>query len=77
MSDFEQSLPNETDRPLTENTYEHRTKLQRWLSIRRGRLILADRVVKLSVGEYNVHYIGVNWPHHVFVNQDSKVVGAE
>jgi hypothetical protein len=27
-------------------------------------------------GEYNVHYIGVNWPHHVFVNQDFKVVGA-
>jgi hypothetical protein len=36
-----------------------------------------DRVVKLSNGEYNVHYIGVNWPHHVFVNQEFKVVGAE
>jgi hypothetical protein len=38
---------------------------------------LVDRVVKLSNGEYEVHYIGVNWPHHVFVNQDFKVVGAE
>jgi hypothetical protein len=27
-------------------------------------------------GEYEVHYIGVNWPHHIFVNQDFKVVGA-
>jgi hypothetical protein len=24
-----------------------------------------------------VHIIGVNWPHHVFVNQSFKVVGAE
>jgi len=38
---------------------------------------VVDRVVKLSDGEYNVHYIGVNWPHHVFVNQDFQVVGAE
>jgi hypothetical protein len=38
---------------------------------------VVDRVVQLSDGEYNVHYIGVNWPHHVFVNQDFKVVGAE
>src|SRR3984885_8836952 len=37
---------------------------------------IVDRVVKLSNGEYEVHYIGVNWPHHVFVNQDFKVVGA-
>ncbi|MCU1697355.1 MAG: hypothetical protein JWR34_3418, partial [Mycobacterium sp.] len=28
---------------------------------------VVDRVVKLSDGEYEVHYIGVNWPHHVFV----------
>jgi Domain of unknown function (DUF5666) len=35
-----------------------------------------DRVVKLSNGEYEVHNIGVNWPHHVFVNQSFKVVGA-
>jgi hypothetical protein len=38
---------------------------------------VVDRVVKLSNAEYEVHYIGVNWPHHVFVNQDFKVVGAE
>ncbi len=38
---------------------------------------IVDRVVKLSNGEYNVHYIGVDWPHHVFVNQAFKVVGAE
>ena len=37
---------------------------------------IVDRVVKLSNGEYEVHYIGVNWPHHVFVNQHFKVVGA-
>ena len=38
---------------------------------------VVDRVVKLSNGEYEVHTIGVNWPHHVFVNQGFKVVGAE
>jgi hypothetical protein len=38
---------------------------------------IVDRVVKLSNGEYEVHYIGVNWPHHIFVNQDFKVVGAD
>jgi hypothetical protein len=37
---------------------------------------VVDRVVRLSNGEYEVHYIGVNWPHHIFVNQDFKVVGA-
>jgi hypothetical protein len=36
-----------------------------------------NRVVLLSDGEYNVHIIAVNWPHHVFVSQDFKVVGAE
>jgi hypothetical protein len=36
-----------------------------------------DRVVLLSNGEYNVHMIGVNWPHHVFVSQNFRVVGAE
>jgi hypothetical protein len=35
-----------------------------------------DRVVQLSNGEYEVHNIGVNWPHHIFVSQDFKVVGA-
>ena len=38
---------------------------------------IVDRVVKLSNGEYEVHYIGVNWPHHVFVNQDFTVIGAD
>jgi hypothetical protein len=38
---------------------------------------IVDRVVRLSNGEYEVHYIGVNWPHHIFVNHDFAVVGAE
>jgi hypothetical protein len=38
---------------------------------------VVDRVVKLGDGEYEVHNIGVNWPHHIFVNQEYKVVGAE
>ena len=38
---------------------------------------VVDRVVQLSDGEYEVHYIGVNWPHHIFVNQDFKVVSAD
>jgi len=38
---------------------------------------IVDRVVKLSNGEYEVHNIGVNWPHHIFVNQDFKVIGAD
>ena len=37
---------------------------------------IVDRVVQLSNGEYEVHYIGVSWPHHVFVNQNFKVIGA-
>ncbi|HWH10250.1 MAG TPA: hypothetical protein VG165_03920 [Solirubrobacteraceae bacterium] len=37
---------------------------------------IVDRVVRLSNGEYEVHNIGVNWPHHIFVNKDFKVVGA-
>jgi hypothetical protein len=37
---------------------------------------IVDRVVQLSSGEYEVHYIGVNWPHHIFVSQDFNVVGA-
>ncbi len=36
-----------------------------------------NRVVLLSNGDYNVHIIAVNWPHHVFVNKDFKVIGAE
>jgi hypothetical protein len=38
---------------------------------------VVDRVVKLSNGEYEVHNIGVSWPHHVFVSQDFTVVGAD
>jgi hypothetical protein len=37
---------------------------------------VVDRVVKLSNGEYEVHNIGVNWPHHIFVTPAFKVVGA-
>ena len=37
---------------------------------------IVDRVVKLSNGEYEVHNIGVNWPHHIFVNRNFKVIGA-
>ena len=36
-----------------------------------------DRVVELSNGDYEVHNIGVNWPHHLFVNADFQVVGAD
>jgi hypothetical protein len=38
---------------------------------------IVDRVVKLSNGEFEVHNIGVNWPHHIFVTNDFKVVGAD
>ena len=38
---------------------------------------VVDRVVQISNSEYEVHYIGVNWPHHIFVNQDFQVVGAD
>jgi hypothetical protein len=37
---------------------------------------VVNRVVKLSNGVYEVHNVGVNWPHHIFVNQAFKVVGA-
>ena len=33
---------------------------------------IVDRVVELSNGEYEVHNIGVNWPHHIFVSYDLK-----
>jgi membrane-bound inhibitor of C-type lysozyme len=38
---------------------------------------VVDRVVALGNGDYEVHYIGVNWPHHIFVNQDFQVIGAD
>jgi hypothetical protein len=37
---------------------------------------VVDRVVQLAGGEYEVHYIGVNWPHHIFVSQSFTVLGA-
>jgi hypothetical protein len=37
---------------------------------------VVDRVVELANGDYEVHYIGVNWPHHIFVNQSFEVIGA-
>jgi hypothetical protein len=37
---------------------------------------IVDRVVQLSDGRFEVHNIGVNWPHHIFVNQDFQVQGA-
>jgi hypothetical protein len=37
---------------------------------------IVNRVVRLSNGAYEVHNVGVNWPHHIFVNQNFKVVGA-
>ncbi|HEV7623235.1 MAG TPA: PepSY domain-containing protein [Amnibacterium sp.] len=38
---------------------------------------VVDRVVKLGNGDYEVHYIGVNWPHHIFVDPAFKVLGAD
>ncbi|WP_329364253.1 hypothetical protein OG896_09905 [Streptomyces sp. NBC_00669] len=38
---------------------------------------IVDRVVKLADGEYEVHNISINWPHHVFVSKSFKVLGAE
>jgi hypothetical protein len=38
---------------------------------------VVDRVVALGNGDYEVHYIGVNWPHHIFVSQDFQVIGAD
>ena len=38
---------------------------------------IVDRVVALGNGDYEVHCIGVNWPHHIFVNQDFQVIGAD
>jgi hypothetical protein len=37
---------------------------------------VVNRVTKLSDGEYNVHIMGINWPHHVFVSKEFKVFGA-
>jgi hypothetical protein len=37
---------------------------------------IVDRVVRLANGEYEVHNIGVSWPHHIFVGKNFKVIGA-
>ena len=37
---------------------------------------IVDRVVNIGNGKYEVHNIGVSWPHHVFVNESFHVVGA-
>jgi len=38
---------------------------------------IVDRVVKLSNGEFEVQYTGVNWPHHILVSKNFKVIGAD
>jgi hypothetical protein len=38
---------------------------------------IVDRAVKISSSDYEVHYIGVNWPHHIFVKTDYEVIGAD
>jgi hypothetical protein len=38
--------------------------------------VLVDRVALLGSGAYNVHCIGVNWPHHIFDDQSFVVIGA-
>jgi hypothetical protein len=38
--------------------------------------VVVDRAAQLGSGAYNVHCIGVNWPHHIFVDQDFNVTGA-
>jgi membrane-bound inhibitor of C-type lysozyme len=38
---------------------------------------IVDRIVQLSNGEYEVHNIGVNWPHHIFVGKNFNVLGAD
>jgi hypothetical protein len=36
-----------------------------------------NRVVKLKTGEYEVHQVGVDWPHHIFVDKNFKYLGAK
>ncbi|MDX6355543.1 MAG: hypothetical protein QOF98_2446 [Streptomyces sp.] len=38
---------------------------------------IVDRVVVLADGSYEVHNISINWPHHVFLNSNFKVIGWE
>jgi hypothetical protein len=37
---------------------------------------IINRVVRVSDGVYECHNITVNWPHHIFVTRNFKVVGA-
>jgi hypothetical protein len=37
---------------------------------------IVNRVQKRSDGQYEIHLMDVNWPHHVFISQDFKFVGA-
>jgi hypothetical protein len=37
---------------------------------------IINRVVKVSNGVYECHNITVNWPHHIFVTRNFKVLGA-
>jgi hypothetical protein len=34
-------------------------------------------VVKPADGEYEIHNIDINWPHHVFVSANFTVLGYE
>jgi hypothetical protein len=47
------------------------------IPFRQGVRGIVDRVVRLSDGEYEVHNISINWPHHVFVGQGFQVLGYE
>ncbi|RAK58731.1 hypothetical protein DJ021_02395 [Phenylobacterium hankyongense] len=38
---------------------------------------VVNRVVKLKTGEYEVHNVGVRWPHHLFVDKNFKFIGAQ
>ena len=73
-------MRSQPDPPEYMTTSDHRGELagtnEAWARSSNLQMFV-DRVVQLSNGEYEVHYIGVNWPHHIFVNQDFKVVGAD
>src|SRR6202034_4427194 len=38
---------------------------------------VVDRMVGIGNGDYEVPSIGVNWPHHIFVNSTFQVIGAD
>ena len=38
---------------------------------------VVNRVVKINATTYEVHHVGVPWPHHVFITiADDKYIGA-